>query len=179
MKELRIAAVMGHLREDLVSEAVVYSPVVKKYSGLYKYIGIAAACLCLIGGLWMIRNNMLPDHSNATTPAILYTLSEPEEMVVELVGYERDRLFAVVVDAGNNSVYPLGAKLGVVFETHSEIFSCDGTQFVLDLYEMSAKEIGWEIGTTVRVKFTNHFGYAKGNGFYNMLLADRVEEIGE
>lgn len=93
------------------------------------------------------------------------TLPQPGTMTVEMVPPPEDyahrtRIPAVVVDAGTNSVYPLGAELSV------ELGPSDGGQ------------PGWEVGQRLQVEFQTYAnGYSEENHFYNLLFPANVTAV--
>ena len=107
----------------------------------------------------------------------VYTLSQTEQMSVELVEWGKvDRFKGIVVDAGDNSVFPVDAKLSVVFEYDTEILLNDGTIKVFNPDEPNDIDtIGWKEGTIVTVEFVNYDKYMEGNHFYNQVYASYVE----
>jgi hypothetical protein len=105
----------------------------------------------------------------------VYTLPQAEKMSVELIEWGGDHFKAIVVDAEDNSIFPVNAELSVVFDYETEILLDDGTLMVFNPDEPDTEIIGWEVGTVVYVEFLNYEEYHEGNHFYNQLFASHVE----
>lgn len=170
----KMAKAMGYIDDDLVSGAVEYKRTKKKNSWM-KW-GAMAACLCLVVvGAFTIPNlqNETP-HGQGTMEQV-YTLPQAETMSVELVEWSVDHFKGIVVDAGDNSIFPADAELSVVFDYDTEILLDDGTVMVFNPDDPDTDVIGWEEGTIVTVKFVNYEEYREGNHFYNHAYASYVE----
>ncbi len=139
--------------------------------------GAIAACLCVLVGVLALPRFGTRSQPTGTSADVGQTqfLSEAEELSVEIVEWKTTGFAAVVVDVGNNSVFPLDGELSVEFGYETEILLADGTTFEFDPDEPDAEAVGWEIGTVVKVQFTEYDDYLEGNHFYNRLLADSVE----
>lgn len=105
----------------------------------------------------------------------VYTLPQAETMSVELVEWSVDHFKGIVADAGDNSIFPAGAELSVVFDYDTEILLEDGTIMVFNPDEPDTDSIGWKEGTIVTVKFVSYDEYREGNHFYNHVYASYVE----
>ena len=152
----------------------------KKTSPIWLKWGALAACLCLV----VVCALTIPNLQNETphgqgTMVQVYTLPQAETMSVELVKWGGDSFKGVVVDAGDNSIFPADAELSVVFDYDTEILLNDGTVMVFNPDEPDTGAIGWKEGTIVTVKFVNYDEYQEGNHFYNHVYASYVENVGE
>jgi hypothetical protein len=116
----------------------------------------------------------LSNSSQGITPQV-YTLPQTEKMSVELVEWGGDHFNAIVVDAEDNSIFPVNAKVSVVFDYDTEILLDNGTLKVFNPDEPDAETIGWEPGTVVSVEFSKYEEYLEENDFYNDLFASYVE----
>lgn len=174
MKTPKLAKAMNYIDDDLVSGAVEYKRTKKKNSWM-KW-GAMAACLCLVvvGALTIPNLQNEPPHGQGTIEQV-YTLPQAETMSVELVEWGVDYFKGIVVDAGDNSIFPADAKLSVVFDYDTEILLNDGTVMVFNPDEPDTDIIGWEEGTIVTVEFVNYDEYREGNNFYNQAYASYVE----
>lgn len=164
--------VLGELDDDIVKGA---KPPMKKQFN-WKIWGTMAACLCLVAaGLLTISNwQNNPQDSQIATEQV-YTLPQAEKISVELVEWGGDHFKAIVVDAEDNSIFPVNAELSVVFDYDTEILLDDDTLMVFNPDEPNTDIIGWEVGTVVSVEFSNYIEYHEGNHFYNQLFASHVE----
>lgn len=171
----KMAKAMGYIDDDLVSGAVEYKRT-KKKNGWLKW-GAMAACLCLVvvGALTIPNLQNETSHGQGTMEQV-YTLPQAETMSVELVDeWSVDRFKGIVVDVGDNSIFPADAELSVVFDYDTEILLDDGTVMVFNPDEPDTDAIGWKEGTIITVKFVNYDEYREGNHFYNLVYASYVE----
>lgn len=174
MNTKKFSDAMGEIDTKYVDEALNYKKKNKK-PGWMKW-GAMAACLCLvIVGIVSISNWQNNPHTEYNTAAQVYTLPQAEKLSVELVEWGGDHFKAIVVDAEDNSIFPVGAELSVVFDYETEILLDDGTLMVFNPDEPDTEIIGWEVGTMVSVEFLNYEEYREGNHFYNRLYASHVE----
>lgn len=147
----------------------------KKKNGWLKWVAMAA-CLCvMIVGVLSISNWQNDSQDIQRTMEQVYTLSQKEKMSVELVEWGGDHFKAIVIDAEDNSIFPVNAELSVVFDYDTEILLDDGTLMVFNPDEPDTEIIGWDVGTVVSVEFLNYVEYHEGNHFYNQLYASHVE----
>lgn len=173
MTNEKLYEVLGDINEKHVKEAREYR---KTRKPAWVKWGAMAACLCLVAtGLLSISNwQNSPQDGQGTTEQV-YTLPQAEKMSVELVEWGGDHFKAIVVDAEDNSIFPVNAELSVVFDYETEILLDDGTLMVFNPDEPDTEIIGWEAGTVISVEFTNYAEYHEGNHFYNQLFARHVE----
>lgn len=164
--------VLGSLDDDIVKEAK--APMKKKIN--IRVLGGVAACICLIilGSMSIISWRLRPQDGHGTMEQV-YTLPTAEKMSVELVEWGGDHFKGVVVDAEDNSIYPVGAELSVVFDYDTKILLDDGTLMTFNPDEPNTEIIGWEAGTVVSVEFVNYSEYLAENHFYNQMFASYVE----
>lgn len=162
--------VLGSLDDDIVKGAE--APMKKKMNIKIKILGTIAACICLIiagaVSIFNWRSSLQDVHG---TMEQVYSLPSAEKMSVELVEWGGDHFKAVVVDAEDNSIFPDGAELSVVFDYDTKIILDDGTVMNFNPDEPDTEIIGWEAGTVVSVEFINYVEYRTGNRFYNQLFA--------
>ena len=176
----RFTAAMGYIDDDLISDAVTYMPKKKEHKFRWMKLAAAAACVCLVvmGAFSIPSFQNEPTNNQDTKDTIeqLYTLSQVETMYVELVEWgKKDHFKGIVVDAGDNSIFPVGAKLSVVFDYDTEILLDDGTLMLFNPDEPDVDVIGWKEGTIVTVRFVNYAEYREGNNFYNHVYPSYVE----
>lgn len=175
MRQETFFQVLGELDDDLIKAAK--APGRKRRS--WKLWGAMAACLCLAAGLLSLSHwQSDPQDSRGTTEQV-YTLPQAERLSVELVEWGGDHFKAVVVDAGDNHIFPADAQLSVVFDYDTEIRLDDGTLMVFDPDQPDTEVIGWEAGTVVLVEFSRYIEYREGDYFYNQLFAGHVEAESE
>ena len=177
MKKPRIAVAVGYLDDDLVSEAVEYKPVAKRKIILWQYVA-AAVCLCAAVGITVMLAYHVTNNQVTVWPG--YTLPEVQELYVELSGYDYDRgkLDTVIVDAGDNTVFPVGTVLKFNFMVWTEVYLSDGTQLDFDVEEIQLEELGWKPGTILRVQFRSYAEYHEWDE-WSMLDPYRVEVVKE
>ncbi len=174
MNSKKFSEAMSELGNKYVDEAINYKKKTKKPSWL-KW-GALAACLCLvIVGVVSISDWQNDPQTGQGTAEQVYTLPQAEKLSVELVEWGGDHFKAIVVDAEDNSIFPVNAELSVVFDYETEILLDDGTLMVFNPDEPDTEIIGWEVGTVVSVEFLNYTEYREGNHFYNQLFASHVE----
>ena len=175
MKKEELFNIIGEVDEQKVASAGMAMSKKKSRPAWVKW-GAMAACLCLVVvGAFTIPNlqNETP-HGQGTMEQV-YTLPQAETMSVELVEWSVDHFKGIVVDAGDNSIFPADAELSVVFDYDTEILLDDGTVMVFNPDEPDTDAIGWKEGTIVTVKFVSYDEYREGNHFYNHAYASYVE----
>lgn len=168
MNKKRFAEAISMVDDKYYEEAANYQR--KKKTPVWLKWGAMVACLCLI-----VTGVLLVPKDRQSTVVQEYTLSQAEEMLVELVEWGGDHFKATVVDTGNNSIFPANAELSVVFDYDTAIILSDGTHLYFNPDEPNTEVIGWEIGTNIRVEFLKYHEYLEGNHFYNQLIASCVE----
>lgn len=174
MNSKKFSEAMSELDSKYVDEAINYKKKAKKPSWI-KW-GAMAACLCLvIVGVVSISNWQNDPQAGHGTTEQVYTLPQAEKLSVELVEWGGDHFKAIVVDAEDNSIFPVNAELSVVFDYETEILLDDGTLMIFNPDEPDTEIIGWKAGTVVSVEFLNYAEYREGNHFYNQLFASHVE----
>lgn len=107
-------------------------------------------CLAVFSGC----SNKESSHGDIKIP--LCNLPQAETMSVELVEWDWDSFRGIVVDAGDNSIFPADAELFVDFEYGTEIRLDDETVMVFNPREPDTNAIGWKEGTIVTVKFATY-----------------------
>lgn len=177
MTSKTISDAITNISAEYIEKAADYTVVKKPHKPVWLKWAAMAACLCLVVvGALTIPNWQNESQHGQSTMAQVYTLPEAETMSVELVEWgKRDYFKGIVVDAGDNSIFPTGAELSVVFDYDTEIILDDGTVMVFNPDEPDIDVIGWKEGTIVTVKFVNHDKYMEGNHFYNHVYASYVE----
>ena len=79
--------------------------------------GAMAACLCLVVvGALTIPNLQNESSDGQGTMVQVYTLPQAETMSVKLIEWSGDHFKGVVVDAGDNSIFPAEAELSICFD---------------------------------------------------------------
>ncbi len=174
MNSKKFSEAMSEVDSRYVDEAINYKK--KDRTPVWLKWGAMVACLCLvIVGVISISNwQNNPQAAHGTTEQV-YTLPQAEKLSVELVEWGGDHFKAIVVDAEDNSVFPINAELSVVFDYETEILLDDNTLLVFNPDEPDTEIIGWEAGTVVSVEFINYVKYREENHFYNQLFASHVE----
>lgn len=175
MKASKFSEAMSELDDKYINEVICYKKKERKEKNWIKYASIAA-CLCIMLTLTTFYYQSMQNQVNTMGQG--YTLSQAEQMNVEIVEKRDEGFTAIVVDEGSNNIFKEGAKLTIIFEDESEIILGDGISFEYNFYEPNAKDIEWSEGDIVSVEFTYYEEYLEGNGFYNRLVADRVEVLG-
>ncbi len=182
MKNEKMLHAIGQIDDELIYGAVndVKAKQTKKHS--WRKWAAMAACLCLVvvGAFSMVNFQGDPSSEQAEdeqqTMDQLYSLSQQEVMSVELVEWSVDRFKGIVVDAGNNSVFPANAELSVVFEYDTKIILEDGTSLMFNPDEPDTESIGWDVGDVIHVEFLNYCEYKEGNHFYNQVIASIAQK---
>ncbi len=174
MNSKKFSEAMSKVDSRYIDEAINYKK--KAKTPVWLKWGAMSACLCLvIVGVISISNwQNNPQTAHRTTEQV-YTLPQVEKLSVELVEWGGDHFKAIVVDAEDNSVFPINAELSVVFDYETEILLDDNTLMVFNPDEPDTEIIGWKAGTVVSVEFKNYAEYREGNHFYNQLFASHVE----
>ena len=183
MKNEKMLHAIGQIDDELIYGAVndVKAGQTKK-NGWRKWAAMAA-CLCLVvvGAFSMVNfqsgQSSEPAEDEMGTMDQLYSLSQQEVMTVELVEWGVDHFRGIVIDAGNNSVYPANAELSVVFDYDTKIILEDGTSLMFNPDEPDTEVIGWSVGDVIRVEFVNYHEYMEGNHFYNQVLGSVVQKV--
>lgn len=175
MKKEELFNIIGEVDEQKVASAGMAMSKKKSRPAWVKW-GAMAACLCLVvvGALTIPNLQNEPSRGQGTMEQV-YTLPQAETMSVELVEWSVDHFKGIVVDAGDNSIFPADAELSVVFDYDTEILLDNGTIMVFNPDEPNTDAIGWKEGTIVTVKFVNYEEYREGNRFYNCAYASYVE----
>ncbi len=180
MKSEKLLGAIGNIDDNLIYSAV--NDTSKKKRTAWVNLGAIAACLCIMACIFAVPRFVMQSVPTGTSPTganagvgQIQSLSETEEIYVEIVEWKKTGFAAVVVDAGNNSVFLLDGELTVEFDDDTKIILNDGTAFEFNLDEPNTESIGWEIGTIVKVEFTEYDEYLEGNHFYNRLLASSAE----
>ena len=182
MKNEKMLHAIGQIDDELIYGAVndVKAGQPKKH-GWHKWMAMAA-CLCLVVvGMFSMVNFQGGTSSESAEDELgtmdqLYSLSQQEVMSVELVEWSVDRFKGIVVDAGNNSVFPVNAELSVLFDYDTKIIFEDGTSLMFNPDEPDTESIGWDTGTVVNVEFLNYCEYKEGNHFYNQVIASTAQK---
>lgn len=176
MTSKTISDAITNISAEYIEKAADYTVVKKPHKPVWLKWAAMAACLCLVVvGALTIPNWQNESQHGQSTMAQVYTLPEAETMSVELVEWSGDRFKGIVVDAGDNSIFPADAELSVVFDYDTEILLDDGTVMLFNPDEPDTDAIGWKEGTIVTVKFVNYEEYRAGNHFYNHAYASYVE----
>ena len=180
MKKEELFNIIGEVDEQKVAVAGMAMNTNKKSRPVWVKWGAMAACLCLVvvGALTIPNLQNETPHGQGTMEQV-YTLPQAETMSVKLIEWSVDHFKGVVVDAGDNSIFPADAELSVVFDYDTEILLDDGTVMVFNPDEPDTDAIGWKEGTIVTVTFVNYDEYREGNHFYNHAYASYVEVANE
>lgn len=184
MNARKFSDAMSELDSKYIDEALNYKKKAKK--PFWMKWGAMAACLCLVVVSALTISDLQDNLSGQGTTGQgnpsgegtmeqVYTLPQAETMSVELVEWSVDHFKGIVVDAGDNSIFPADAELSVVFDYDTEILLEDGTIMVFNPDEPDTDSIGWKEGTIVTVKFVSYDEYREGNHFYNHVYASYVE----
>ena len=174
MKKEKLYEAIGDINENYVNEAHLTAR--KTARPIWRKWGAMAACLCLVVvGALTISNLKNETPRGQGTMVQVYTLPQAETMSVKLIEWSGDHFKGVVVDAGDNSIFPAEAELSICFDYDTEILLDDGTVMVFNPDEPDTDVIGWKEGTIVTVKFVNYEEYQEGNHFYNHAYASYVE----
>lgn len=157
-----------HAIDDDILERSETAAGVRKKSGWLKW-GAVAACLCVIISLSVIILHQ-------DEPEQLTTGAHLEIINVELVEWQSDGFKAVVVDTGNSSIFPSGAKLTVIFrENNTEIVIDDGSSYGYG--EIQTSDIEWPAGSIIEIGFGVYEKYDANRGYENKVYAYRVELV--
>lgn len=167
MTNEKLYEVLGDINEKHVKEAREYR---KAKKPVWLKWGAMAACLCLVVGLTTVIPSLLKeeDPEQHSTGAHLQFIS------AEIVEWENNGFKGVVVYNGNSSLFPVGAKLTVIFrEQNTEIILDDGTSYGYG--EIKIDDIGWSVGSTVDIGFGVYEEYAEEKQYENKVYAYHVE----
>lgn len=157
-----------HAIDDDILERSETAAGVRKKSGWLKW-GAVAACLCVIISLSVIILHQ-------DEPEQLTTGAHLEIINVELVEWQSDGFKAVVVDTGNSSIFPSGAKLTVIFrENNTEIVIDDGSSYGYG--EIQTSDIEWPAGSIIEIGFGVYEKYDANRGYENKVYAYHVELV--
>ena len=175
MTNEKLYEAIGDISDNKIKEA---KQVRKAKQPIWVKRGAMAACLCLavVGALTITNLQNEPPHGQGTM-AQVYTLPQAETMSVALVEWGGDHFKGIVVDTGNNSIFPADAELSVVFDYDTEILLDDGTTMVFNPDEPDTDAIGWKEGTIIAIKFVNYHEYSEDNHFYNQVYASYAKPI--
>lgn len=161
----KLYELLGDLNEERVQEARAY-----RGANRGRKWGAAAACLCLL----LVLGTVVTSLAQQETPQELHTGAYLQFVRVELMAWQDDGFQAVVVETGNSSIFPVGAKLSVLFrENNTEIVLEDGTSYGYG--EISIDSIPWSEGAIIDVGFAVYEPYREENGYDNKLYAYHLE----
>ena len=161
----KLYELLGDLNEEHVQEARAYRGANR---AIWRKWGAAAACLLLVLG------TVVTSLAQQETPQELHTGAYLQFVRVELVAWQDDGFQAVVVETGNSSIFPVGAKLSVLFrENNTEIVLEDGTSYGYG--EISIDSIPWSEGAIIDVGFAVYESYSEERGYDNKLYAYHLE----
>lgn len=167
MKSENILDAIGMINEEAVREAKEYY---RPKSRSWVKWGAMVACLCLVVSLATIIPSVLQQEA----PEQHSTGAHLEFISTELIEWESNGFKAVVVDTGNSSLFPVGAKLTVIFrEQNTEIILDNGTSYGYG--EIQIDDIGWDVGTVIDVGFGVYEEYAEKKEYGNKVYAYHVE----
>lgn len=168
MNSKRFTEAMSEIDNKYVDENIGYKK--KTNKPLWIKWRAAAACLCLIIGLATIIPSVLREE----VPEQLSTGAHLQFISTELVEWESNGFKGVVVDTGNSSLFPVGAKLTVIFrEQNTEIILDDGTSYGYG--EIQIDDIGWPVGSIIDIGFGVYEEYAEEKQYENKVYAYHVE----
>lgn len=167
---------LSNVRDEYVTEALTYKTVRKK-RGWIKW-GTIAACVCLMVSVLStpyVKNLLFGEETTVQE----HTLSQPDKLIVQFIEMSGDHFKAVVVDSGENGIFPVNAELSVVFDSNTNILLEDGTTFSFNPDNPNTESILWTQGDLIIVEFIQYQDYLEENAFYNQLTATSVEIIKE
>ena len=169
MTSEKLYEVLGGISEKHINEARVYHRA--KRPGWIMW-GAMAACLCIVISLSVI----IPLVLQQDEPEQLTTGGHLEIISAELIEWQNNGFKAIVVDTGNSSIFPVGAKFTVIFrEYNTEIVLDDGTGYGYG--EIQIDDINWEIGSVIEVSFGVYEKYDDDREYENKVYAYRVELV--
>ena len=170
MNVKKFSDAMSELDSKYIDEALNYKKKAKK-PGWIKW-GAVVACLCVVISLSVI----IPLVLQQSEPEQLTTGGHLEIISVELIEWQDSGFRGIVVDTGNSDIFPVGAKLTVVFrEYNTEIVLDDGTSYGYG--DIQTDDINWEIGSVVEVSFGVYEKYDADKEYENKVYAYRVELV--
>ncbi len=112
----------------------------------------------------------------------IYVLDEPQQLRANFISFNSDGLRAVVCDPMDNDIFPKDAQLTVMFNEDTYIIDLDGSVTYYDpsrkLFEPEiGKKFRWSEGMVIQIQFTAYQGYNKDNGFRNLAIGRRIENV--
>ncbi len=168
MNSKKFSEAMNELDDKYIEKAANYQA--KKRKPVWIKRGAVAACLCLIIGLGIIIPSMLQEKP----PELLSTGAHLELISVELVEWQDNGFKAIVTDTGNSSLFPVEAKLTVIFrENNTEIVLDDGSSYGYG--EIQIDDVEWSSGTIIDIGFGVYEKYEAEKEYENKVYAYHVK----
>ena len=112
----------------------------------------------------------------------LHVLDVPQEFRANFIEWEKDGFRAIVCDPLDNTVFPNGAEVTVVFTEGTYLIDIDGTVVTYkqsrSLFEPSiSKKLDWVEGMVIQIEFSGYEGFNRDNGYKNMATGLRIENV--
>ncbi len=168
MITIKFSGALGEIDDKYVDEAIHYQRISKKH-GWVKWVSMAA-CFCVILAAVFVFPQLIKDRT-----VQVYTLSQTAYMEVALVEWQGEGFKAIVVDTGDNNIFPVNTELTVLFEENTKIILNDGTQFEYNASQSNAGSAGWVLGEIIYVEFLNYEQYSDTKGYSNRVYSRVVE----
>ena len=110
-----------------------------------------------------------------------HELSQPQEMKVNLISWNKDSFVVIVNDAMDNTVFPVGTELTVQFDENTYFIDLDGSVVKFNphrgLFEPTIeRKLQWVEGMVIQIEFTG-YDYRGAKNSHNMALGRRIENV--
>ncbi|MFI3254213.1 MAG: hypothetical protein R3Y63_07715 [Eubacteriales bacterium] len=199
MKGMDIYKSLGHISEEMVQEAEETTGKLSSHKWNWKYVSAMASSVALIFGLSLVffqnggsDGGVSPESSGAggeisgsseseggiessNTMAQVYTAEQLEKLTVQLTDIQKDGFRCIVTETSNEELFPIEAKLSVILEENTTIFTENGEEFVFNPDQSNIIEFGVEIGSVIEVDYLYYHEYQDTNGFYNRVIAETIK----
>ena len=112
----------------------------------------------------------------------LITLNEPQEFKANLIDWNEDSFEVIINNPMDNTIFPNGAKLTVMFDENTYFIDLDEsiTKYNSNRTIFEPKignKLKWVEGMVIQIEFIAYKEYNEGNGFYNLALGRRIENV--
>ncbi|MBQ6654620.1 MAG: hypothetical protein IJM79_03755 [Erysipelotrichaceae bacterium] len=108
-------------------------------------------------------------------------LTQPQLLHANFIEWVRDGFRAEVCDPMDNTVFPDGAQLTVIFTEETYFIDLDGSVTYYpgkSLFEPSiSRKLKWVEGMVIEIEIIACEDYVKDNGFRNRVIGRRIENV--
>lgn len=112
----------------------------------------------------------------------LITLNKPQEFKANLIDWNEDSFEVIINNPMDNTIFPNGAKLTVMFDENTYFIDLDESITKYNpnrtIFEPKiGNKLKWVEGMVIQIEFIAYKEYNEGNGFYNLALGRRIENV--